>query len=523
MVGTTNDSIYQYSLSTAYNVSTASYDNVSFSVASQEGLALALAFNNAGTKLYITGQSSDTIHQYSLSSAFDLSTASYDSISLPVFAQDGSPSGIAFNSDGTKMFMMGAANDTVFQYSLSTGFDLSTASYDSVSFSPSSQETSPNCLAFNSDGTKMYIAGNTNDTIYQYSPVKTTATLDLSTGNYFSDTLAANTTYTISNAGDAQSFQVELSNTDIINDAFDISTASGVAFFNTSSQDAAMEGVFFKPDGTKMYMIGRVNDHVQEYNLAPAWDVSTATSLQSFNVGPQDINPRGLFFKPDGTKFYIAGTSGGDVNEYNLSTAWDISTASYSRNFVTSSQDSFIVDIAFKPDGTKMYMAGNTNRSIFEYDLSTAWNISTATYNSVSFSVATQETGLAGVYFSPDGDKMYIVGTLGDDVNEYSLSTAWDVSTASYVQNASFSPYLNPTGVFFKSDGTKMYVNNSDGVREFDVGSVSAATLTWPTSIEWSAGEAPSAPASSETDLYSFITPDNGTTYYGFKVAANLS
>ena len=34
--------------------------------------------------------------------------------------------------------------------------------------------------------------------------------IDLSTGNYFSDTLAANTTYTFSNAGDVQSFQLEV-------------------------------------------------------------------------------------------------------------------------------------------------------------------------------------------------------------------------------------------------------------------------------------------------------------------------
>jgi len=38
----------------------------------------------------------------------------------------------------------------------------------------------------------------------------TSSDIDLSTGNYFSDTLAANTTYTISNAGDVQSFQLEV-------------------------------------------------------------------------------------------------------------------------------------------------------------------------------------------------------------------------------------------------------------------------------------------------------------------------
>ena len=38
----------------------------------------------------------------------------------------------------------------------------------------------------------------------------TSGTVNLSTGNYFSDTLAANTTYTFSNAGDVQSFQLEV-------------------------------------------------------------------------------------------------------------------------------------------------------------------------------------------------------------------------------------------------------------------------------------------------------------------------
>jgi hypothetical protein len=157
MVGSTNDNVYQYSLSTAYDVSTASYDSVSFSVSSQDGVPYALSFNSAGTKLYISGILTDTIYQYSLSTAFDLSTASYDSVSLDVSGQDGSTAGIAFNSDGTKMITMGNANSAVFQYSLSTGFDLSTASYDSVSFSVTSQETNAVCMAFNSDGTKMYI------------------------------------------------------------------------------------------------------------------------------------------------------------------------------------------------------------------------------------------------------------------------------------------------------------------------------------------------------------------------------
>lgn len=50
-----------------------------------------------------------------------------------------------------------------------TAWDVSTASYASKSFSVASQDDAPTAVAFNNDGTKMYICGATNDTIYQYS------------------------------------------------------------------------------------------------------------------------------------------------------------------------------------------------------------------------------------------------------------------------------------------------------------------------------------------------------------------
>jgi DNA-binding beta-propeller fold protein YncE len=86
-----------------------------------------------------------------------------------VATQETALQSLRFNPDGTKMFVLGDANNSVFQYTLSTGFDISTASYDSVSFSVATQETSPRALAFKSDGSKMYVAGNGTSNIYQYS------------------------------------------------------------------------------------------------------------------------------------------------------------------------------------------------------------------------------------------------------------------------------------------------------------------------------------------------------------------
>jgi len=105
-----------------------------------------------------------------------LSAASYDSVSFSVSGQDGSPFGIAFKENGTKMYVLGLSTDSVYQYTLSTAWDLSTASYDSVSFSVSGQDGSPLGIAFKEDGTKMYMLGSSTGSVYQYSVTLTGGT-----------------------------------------------------------------------------------------------------------------------------------------------------------------------------------------------------------------------------------------------------------------------------------------------------------------------------------------------------------
>jgi len=56
------------------------------------------------------------------------------------------------------------------------------------------------------------------------------------------------------------------------------------------------------------------------------------------------------------------------------------------------------------------------------------------------------------------GLKMFIVGNQGDDVNEYTLSVAWDVSSASFVDSFSVaSQDTYPTGIEFSKSGMKMF------------------------------------------------------------------
>ena len=260
----------------------------------------------------------------------------------------------------------------------------------------------------------------------------------------------------------------------ISGEGWDISTAVFSQSFSVSSQETAPTGVFFKPDGLKMYVIGVDNDRVHEYDLSVAWDISTASHVQSFSVSSQETSPYGVLLKPDGLKMYVIGADNDRVHEYDLSTAWDIYTATYLQNFSVASQETNPLGVFFKPDGLKVYVIGFTGDDVNEYDLSTAWDISTATYLQ-NFSVSSQVTFPVGVFFKPDGLKMYVLGADNDLVHEYDLSTAWDIYTATYLQNFSVSSQVTfPVGVFFKPDGLKMYVIGPGGasIHEYNLSPV---------------------------------------------------
>jgi sugar lactone lactonase YvrE len=228
--------------------------------------------------------------------------------------------------------------------------------------------------------------------------------------------------------------------------------------FSIVSQEAQAQAIFFKPDGTKFYAVGISSDRVYQYSMSTAWDVSTA-SYDTVNVlvSGQETSARGLFFKPDGTSFYMVGNGSDRVYQYSLSTAWDVSTASYaSKSFLVSSQESNPQEIFFKTDGTACYIVGSGDR-VYQYSLSTAWDISTASYASKSFSVATQETNPVAMFMKPDGTKFYVIGTISDKIYQYSMSTAWDVSTASY-SSIDYSPGNDsPRGFFIRPDALAFF------------------------------------------------------------------
>lgn len=188
----------------------------------------------------------------------------------------------------------------------------------------------------------------------------------------------------------------------------------------TLGRDSILDGLYIREDGLKLYVGGYTNDIIFEYNLSPAWNLTSATYVQNRSVADKENQLRGVWFKPDGTKMYTTGSGGDTVDEYTLSTAWNITTATYVQEIATG--ESIPLKVWFKPDGTKMYIDGLTTKTLKEYNLTTAWNITTAVYNS-NISTNTRNSEPAGAYINPYGFKLYLTGWASPDMFfEYDLN-----------------------------------------------------------------------------------------------------
>ena len=129
-----------------------------------------------------------------------------------------------------------------------------------------------------------------------------------------------------------------------------------------SGFDLNPAGIFFHPDGTKGYIMGNGYDRLHQYDLTTAFDVSTMVHNQYEGVNSINSDPYGLWFKPDGSSFFFIGKGGDDsVYKRDMTTAWDISTQQDGGSWEISPNYNYF-SIAFSYDGTKLYLGADDQK-----------------------------------------------------------------------------------------------------------------------------------------------------------------
>ncbi|MEQ8812375.1 MAG: hypothetical protein RIE59_25120, partial [Imperialibacter sp.] len=261
------------SYNSSFDLSNGATFDDNFLIGDELSLPTGIAFNPDGTKMFVCGQGE--VNQYTLTIPFEVSSgASFDESPLDISGTETTPVGIAFNTSGTRMFIVGASNLEVFQFNLNSAFDITAGVTAAGSFNFSDNVTTPTDIAFNPTGSKMYITGSPGYNMYQYS----------------------------------------------LSNSFDVN--AGVTYNGSYSLTYShqAQGFAFSTDGYKMFAVSLLSDQINQYSLSSAFDItSTVTKDEAFiDISSQDLNSKALAFSTDGTRMFMVGDSGNDINQYDL-------------------------------------------------------------------------------------------------------------------------------------------------------------------------------------------------------------
>tara|TARA_B100000683_G_scaffold19143_1_gene18667 strand:- start:200 stop:2320 length:2121 start_codon:yes stop_codon:yes gene_type:complete len=265
-----------------------------------------------------------------------------DDLDVPQNSDKGqnSPSGITFNPDGTRMFIAGFSSNRVIQFTLSTPFDISEATFLTNSFcNVGSEATDGTTIEFNSDGTKFFLADMTSDDVEIYS----------------------------------------------LTTAYDVSTcvSQGNKSFTLDSSPN-LRAITFSNDGKNIFLLDKAGGgHIFQYSLSSPFDLSNETLVKNFspsgglNANGGDV--RGIAFSSDGSKMFITSGEGDTINEYSLSIPFNLTgNVTHDGFYNTSDELRQVWGVAFNTDGSKMFVmdyATDETSDVHEYNLSCGFGV----------------------------------------------------------------------------------------------------------------------------------------------------
>lgn len=194
---------------------------------------------------------------------------------------------------------------------------------------------------------------------------------------------------------------------------YDLNTTSYVQGNNRPAQDYSRgpKGMLFNSAGTRL--IGQADWMFYTYNLSTAWDISSISSLEFANNINSQLNTatnfNGLDYDASEDKVYSTVYANIDA-VVALSNSWKYLyySSSDSFTFPTSSWENH-KGFAFNKDGTKFVT--NLDNDLKIYNMTTPYDVTTASYgNSLDLSsVGIVGNGVADIVFSDDYTKLFLL------------------------------------------------------------------------------------------------------------------
>ena len=227
---------------------------------------------------------------------------------------------------------------------------------------------------------------------------------------------------------------------------------------------------------------------IKQMNLGKPYDFITASTVVDEASpletkvglsGNADIRCTDLRFNRDGTQLFVSNITG-KIHGFDLANPFDLKNLTYNSN--VSADFGFYISFNFNNEGTKLFVLDGVQdgQHIDEYNLSTAYDLTSATLsNTLNLEADPTNTHLGSkdlgrsLRFTQDGRSMFVLIQDGDNNNnttldsifQFRLTQSFDTSTASLIGSVTLPETLNLAGLglAFSPGGDKLYIASDLG------------------------------------------------------------
>lgn len=460
-------------------------------------------FKSDGLTVYTvrTISSISTIEQYDLTKAYDVTTVDNTTYKKYEFYQslDDQISDLFLSLNGDKLFLTSSLNAKIYELDLSTPYDVSTAVFESSEFINSKVQISNSLVGGNDfeivdSGKRLFTLSN--NVLYSWNigdSAGTQAYDVVHSGRNFGGT-STNYNNTLSLGGFQQRYDYYFwANAAARNrgatNYFDVSFFRYFHYYLNTSANTSFtmspvitnpqiesDGIIISPEETINYVyystgIAGADGRITQKKLTTPFDLNTSVNIKErkhaigYKPGTAYVNDgnnsiQKIRWSKDGTQFYILDSYTYKIYSYIASTPFMLSSIGTSDNSTLEPISSSI-----KPNG-------GFDKQL---DLSSVMPTNPAELSNIN-----QRGGavcVSGInYFDFDKDGTKLIVNNHKDVYEFSLSTAYDISTASHTNTyTNLDPYIeNGSAVMIEdSDETNLYVSTSNKITQFSMDSFS--------------------------------------------------
>lgn len=194
---------------------------------------------------------------------------------------------------------------------------------------------------------------------------------------------------------------------------------SGNLWMEMELEGSNQHGLYLRDDGMKMWVFDRTG--IWTYLLEEPWNITTIgegalTDFSDYIERGHDID-----FTPDGRRLFVDDRNIGAVFQFDLASAWEVTTAEFNYKLDISDIQREVRGIEFIEEGGVMVLMDTRLRALLQFQLSEPWNISTANFAG-SFDVSPQTSQGRGLSFSADERYFYVTCRDDSRIYQYQVS-----------------------------------------------------------------------------------------------------